>query len=64
MNFIDEESFHPDLYLRDNNLFRLKPGIFFELQNLEQTKENASSSSELYWVEQKKLELFQRIFGF
>lgn len=68
MRNIRESHLHPDVLDMGNtkygSIIELKKPVTEELDELESIKNNATSSSELYWVEQKKLELFQRVFGF
>ena len=58
---------HPDLEYRDiegTGELTLRLGITEEILSLEKARKEATSSAELHWIQQKKLELFTRIFGF
>ena len=68
MKYIDESHLHPDVIFRgetdQGSFLELKPAITDEICVLQKISEASISSSELYWVEQKKLQLFSRVFGF
>lgn len=64
MKTVVQSDHHPDIFWADNGCFNLRMNTAKEIDDLEAAKLQATSSAELYWIEQKKLELFSRIFGF
>lgn len=64
MKRVIQADLHPDIFWAADGCFNLRTNTAKEIDELEETKNKATSSAELYWVEQKKLELFTRIFGF
>ena len=64
MKNVIQADLHPDIFWASEGCFNLRMNTAKEIDDLQAVKEQATSSAELYWVEQKKLELFTRIFGF
>lgn len=65
MLYINELSNHPDLRYRDKYQYTLKEHIQHEIEELELSISSSTQShAESIYHEQKKLELFRRVFGF
>ena len=66
---ITPESSHPDVRIRHINspgelVLLTKGGIAKDILELEKTRKNAVSAAELKWINEVKLGIFFRLFGY